>query len=297
MKRTLLLRFLSYLTVCVLAQGARQAQAEVNSVKAGDKKSYVEEAIKHYNRGVELHQSGFLNQAIAEYKGAIEADSRMEEAFSNLGVIYAAQRNYPRAREAFQTALSLKPNRPTTLNGLGTVLYAQGHIKEAKDKWRQVLAADPAFASAYYNLGNAFESEKNLDEALNDYASAIAAAPTMADAYYRMGNIYNKEHHSPQASVMLRRAIELSPDSDFVRESKRLLSSLEDEFSKGRNERHGASKLLGGEKTSLGTDGTSEASTKAKIDKKKSKSKDGIDVLLPPAEGEIKSDAKPTAVP
>ena len=250
-----------------------EAAPKAASPAVNDKKPYAEDAIKHYNRGVELHQSGFLNQAITEYKAAIEADGRMEEAFSNLGVIYAAQRNYPRAREAFTTALSLKPKRPTTLNGLGTVLYAQGHIKEAKEKWLQALAVDPGFASAFYNIGNACESEKNFPEALNIYSQAITVAPNMADAYYRMGSIYYKEHHFPQASLMLRRAIELAPNGDFVNEAKRIERNLEEELNKRENQ------LGGHTATAKEESGANEAHSR----QHKKKGKSGMDMFLQPA--------------
>ncbi len=197
-------------------------------------KPYTEEAIKHYNHGVELHQAGFLNQAIGEYKAAIAADDRVEEAYSNLGVIYAAQHNYPRAKEAFVQALKLKPNRPTTLNGLGTVLYAQGQITQATEKWKEALAADPKFASAYYNMGNAYEGEKNLAEAKTCYMKAITVMPNMADAYYRLGNILSKEHHYAQAEVLLKKAIELAPDGEFVRDARRSLVIIEGRFEKVR---------------------------------------------------------------
>ena len=87
------------------------------------KGEHPDEAVKHYNRGVDLHQSGFLNQAISEYKAAIEADDQFEEAWSNLGGVYASQKSFNKAIEAFEKALEIKPDRPTTLNGLGTVLY------------------------------------------------------------------------------------------------------------------------------------------------------------------------------
>jgi tetratricopeptide (TPR) repeat protein len=207
---------------------------KVTKIAANNGQAYAQEAIKHYNRGVELHQAGFLNQAIVEYKAAIDADNRMEEAFSNLGVIYAAQRNYPRAKEAFSEALKLKPNRPTTLNGLGTVLYAQGQIEEATEKWKEALVADPRFASAYYNMGNAYEGEKNLLQAKACYLKAIVVVPTMADAYFRLGNIMNKEHHYPQADVLLKKAIELDPEGEFVREAKHSLYFIETRLEKGK---------------------------------------------------------------
>jgi len=219
-----------------LAKTSDKAKKKIKPISPDDRQPYTEGAVKHYNRGVELHQSGFLNQAIAEYKLAILADERIEEAYSNLGVIYAAQRNYPKAKSSFEMALLLKPNRPTTLNGLGTVLYAQGHIKDAKKKWQQALAADPNFASAYYNMGNAYESEKNLPEALDAYAKAISISPNMADAYFRMGTIYNRQHHYAQASTLLRKALALAPDSDFAREAKRIEGSLESDFAKSEKE-------------------------------------------------------------
>jgi len=193
---------------------------------------YAEGAVKHYNHGVELHQAGFLNQAIGEYKEAIAADNRIEEAYSNLGIIYAAQHNYPKAKEAFEEALQLRPNRPTTLNGLGTVIYAQGQIPEAMTKWKEALIADPKFASAYYNMGNAYEGQKNYEQAKQSYLKAIDVMPNMADAYFRLGNILSRDHHLPQAELLLSKSVELSPDGEFVREAKHSISIIEGRFEK-----------------------------------------------------------------
>ncbi len=211
------------------------SQATPVSKGSGNKNMpYADAAVKHYNHGVELHQAGFLNQAVGEYKEAIAADNRMEEAFSNLGIIYAAQHNYPKAKEAFEEALRLSPNRPTTLNGLGTVIYAQDQIPQAMEKWKEALAADPKFASAYYNMGNAYEGQKNYDQAKASYLHAIGVMPNMADAYFRLGNILSKEHHLPQSELLLNKAIELSPDGEFVREAKHSLNIIESRFEKNK---------------------------------------------------------------
>ncbi len=199
---------------------------------ADPKKPYADESVKHYNRGVELHQSGFLNQAITEYKAALDADSRMEEAYSNLGLIYAAQRNYPKAIDAFNKALSLKPGRPTTLNGLGTVLYAKGKVSEAMEKWRQAVVSDPQFASAYYNMGNALENERDVKAGLEAYVKAIRINPGMADAYYRVGTIFNRDKHPAQAYVLLSKAVALAPDADFARDAKRQIDTLQSQFTR-----------------------------------------------------------------
>jgi tetratricopeptide (TPR) repeat protein len=192
---------------------------------------YSPEAVKHYNRAVELHQSGFLNQAIDEYKEALASDPRIEQAWSNLGGIYAAQRNYTKAIDALQKALDIKPDRPTTLNALATVLYARGKIEDAKQKWSQAVQIEPNFAAAYYNMGNALESEKRPGEAISSYAKAIEVNPAMADAYYRIGALYFKQKHYAQSQILLNKAVKIAPTGDFVKEAKKDLASISTDLS------------------------------------------------------------------
>jgi len=211
------------------AEGESDAADDSSKPK---KKGYAEEAVKHYNRGVEFHQNGDLNQAIKSYKEAIAADGRLAEAYSNLGAVYLAQKSYDKAAEAFTKALALKPDRPTTLNGLGNALYARGKAAEAKDKWAKAIEIDPNFASAYYNMGNALESEKDEKSALSEYMKAINANPKMADAYYRIGGILHKTKHPAQANVFLKRSMELSPNADFQRDAQKMIKEQELEFTR-----------------------------------------------------------------
>lgn len=208
------------------------AEGEADTGEKPKKKGYADEAVKHYNRGVEFHQNGSLNQAIQEYKLAIEADGRLAEAYSNLGAVYLAQKHYKNAAEAFNKALALKPDRPTTLNGLGNALYAMGQTAEAKDKWAKAIEIDPNFASAYYNMGNAYESEKDEKLALAEYMKAIEANPKMPDAYYRIGGILHKTKHMAQANVFLKRSLELAPNADFLRDAQKMLKEQETEFTR-----------------------------------------------------------------
>lgn len=209
---------------------AEDAKPAADAAKPDTNAPYKPEAVQHYNRGHDLHQAGHLNQAIAEYKAALAADERVEEAYTNLGLIYAAQRNYAKAMESFKKSLLLKPTRPNALNGLGTVLYAKNKYAEAMEKWKQAIEIDPNFASAYYNMGNALETEKEYEKAIEAYVKAININPNMADAYYRVGAIYAKQKHPAQANILLAKAVELDPSAEFVHDAKRTLQSIESEF-------------------------------------------------------------------
>jgi tetratricopeptide (TPR) repeat protein len=203
---------------------------------ADGKRNYSEDAIRHYNRGHDLHQQGFFNQAITEYKAALAADDRMEESYTNLGLIYAAQRNYNRAIDAFRKSLAINPNRPNALNGLATVLYARNQIDEAMEKWKEAVAIDPHFASAFYNMGNALENEKSYAEAIDAYVHALNINPSMADAYYRVGTLYARQKHLAQASILLSKALQIEPTAEFARDARKTLASLDNELSPGEKE-------------------------------------------------------------
>lgn len=205
------------------------------SAQTDSRHTYNEEAIRHYNRGHDLHQQGFFNQAISEYKAALAADDRMEEAYTNLGLIYAAQRNYNKAIDAFRKSLAINPQRPNALNGLATVLYAKNKIGEAMEKWKQAVEIDPHFASAYYNMGNALENEKDVPAAINAYVHAITINPAMADAYYRVGTLYARQKHAAQASLLLSKALQIEPTAEFARDARKSLASLEGELSQGKD--------------------------------------------------------------
>jgi hypothetical protein len=72
---------------CPPARCQEPSSKESSNTAAAESKprAYSAEAIKHYNKGLEFHQSGFFEKAVSEYKLAIASDDRLEQAYSNLG--------------------------------------------------------------------------------------------------------------------------------------------------------------------------------------------------------------------
>jgi tetratricopeptide (TPR) repeat protein len=148
-----------------LADSSTDAQKSSDAATIKDHRPYAKEAVGHYNKGIELHEHGFLSQAVTEYKAAIESDNRMGEAYSNLGVIYGAQRKYDNALECFEKASVLMPKSAVSLNGSANVLYKMGRVEEAIKKWRRVIEIDPTFKYAYADLAKALKETGHSDEA------------------------------------------------------------------------------------------------------------------------------------
>lgn len=211
-----------------LSAWAQDAPAEAKPKSRG----YDPEAVKHYNHGLELQNSGFLNKAVEEYRAAIKADDRLEQAYSNLGLIYIAQNNFDKAKEAFDKALSIKPNRPNSLNGLASVLYKQKRIDEAIELWKKAIKFNPKFSAAYSNLGHAFHEKNDYTEAMDAYVKAVSIAPDLAYVYYQMAGLMIEQKHPAQAEALLDHALSLAPESEWARAARKQLNTLKETFAK-----------------------------------------------------------------
>jgi len=70
---------------------------------------------EHNSRGIELADRGWLDEAIKEFKKAIELDPMSAHAHDNLATVYSEKKLYAQAMEEYLTALKLEPDRPTAL--------------------------------------------------------------------------------------------------------------------------------------------------------------------------------------
>ena len=82
----------------------------------------------------------------------LSLSSGSAEAYSVLGVVLAAKKDYSGAERSFRMALSKSPGDARMLNNLGTFLVAQGRLEEAKQFLEAALKADPNLYEVRENL-------------------------------------------------------------------------------------------------------------------------------------------------
>ncbi|MBL7132299.1 MAG: tetratricopeptide repeat protein, partial [Candidatus Omnitrophica bacterium] len=73
-------------------------------------KNTSDEAITHYNRGVDFNTEGMHQKAIGEYRKALEISPEFVQAHSNLGQSYAEIGKIQEAVGELKIAIKLDPN-------------------------------------------------------------------------------------------------------------------------------------------------------------------------------------------
>ena len=71
-----------------------------------------DDEITNFNRAVELHKKGDLDEAIAEYRTALRLSPNDADVHNNLGLVLKALGRSAEAREEFTKVLSLLPDTP-----------------------------------------------------------------------------------------------------------------------------------------------------------------------------------------
>ncbi len=97
----------------------------------------------HNSYGKFLYDAGRLEASRAEYDRSIDADPSME-AYNQLGDIFLAWRDFPRAESSFRSALKINPFDSHAHIGLGQVLEATGRPGDALNEFESGLEMDPS---------------------------------------------------------------------------------------------------------------------------------------------------------
>ena len=116
------------------------------------------------------------------------------------------------AIEAYNRALSIKPNDAQAYYNMGNALKDQEKLEEAIDAYRKALSIKPDYADAYVNMGNVLTDQEKLEDAIEAYNGALSNEPDNAEAYYNIGNALKDQEKLGEAIEAYDKALSVKPD-------------------------------------------------------------------------------------
>jgi tetratricopeptide (TPR) repeat protein len=199
-----------------------------------------------YNGGMTALEAKQYDQAIDSFNKAGEIDPAQLAIWSHLAEAYmglAGTKTGPdhdaavaKALEAYNKALTLKPDDASLHNNYGLALAKAGKFQDATAELEKSAQLEPANACKYYyNMGALYTNAGQVEPAIDTFKKGIAADPNCADAYYQMGvNLMAKVTTGPDGKMVpvagtveaFQMYLKLKPDGAYAESSKEMLATL-----------------------------------------------------------------------
>jgi len=163
------------------------------------------------NLGNALANAGRLNDAIAEYRMAMELEPDYHLVRCDLGGALMDAGRLDEAIIELRTAIEMMPGDCRAYNNLGLALLQQGRLGEALDKSQTAVQLGPDDAICRSNLANVLMQKGDVDEALRHAEIAVRLDPQLLEARHNLGHTLIMKARFDEAIVQLKTAIQLGP--------------------------------------------------------------------------------------
>ncbi|HTL57006.1 MAG TPA: tetratricopeptide repeat protein [Candidatus Limnocylindrales bacterium] len=194
-----------------LANHGKSDDALVNYRKALEINPLYEDALN--NIGYALAGAKKPMEAIPYYEAALRVRPKHVEVHNNLGNALSEIGQIPAAIEHYRFVLNEKPEHADAHNNIGIALAMQGHLDEAIEHFRAAIHFKPNYASAHSNLGNAFAAQRKFNEAIAEYQESLRLNPSDAQAHNNLGNVLAEQNRLDEAIQHYSEALRLNEDN------------------------------------------------------------------------------------
>jgi tetratricopeptide (TPR) repeat protein len=168
-------------------------------------------ALADINLGAYFTQTGQLSRAREHYESAITIDPNFAEPWNGLGYILAEENRYNEAIPQYEMALQLKPGLSDTRINFGKALFQVGMTDAAIEQFREAVRLKPSDSIAHYNLGYSLFTAGDIAGAVQEYRSATDLNPKLIAAWYNFGRVLALQNKADEAMACYRKALEIDP--------------------------------------------------------------------------------------
>lgn len=167
--------------------------------------------LAHHNLGYHFFLKGRLDEAIAQFKSALQIWPRYMVAMNNLGVALLKAGRPDEASAVLQRAIAINPKDARAHFNLGNVLMEKGQVDEAIAEYGKQLEITPDHVDTLLGLGKAFLEKGEVTSAIVHYEKVLQFQPREASAYYHLGIAHAEKNDAEIAIANWRKALEIKP--------------------------------------------------------------------------------------
>lgn len=176
----------------------------------------IEEAVKEYKTALEIKADypearynlgrayflkGMLREAENEFLKAVQLRPEYDKALCALAAVHIQFGLGDLAVQECRSALKINPKNLIARYTLAHALYKQGIPQQAEKECRQAIALGLEVPQSYNLLGIILEQRRKRGEAKNQFLKAIELAPKFIEGHLNLANIYFKSKNFSKSDL------------------------------------------------------------------------------------------------
>ena len=203
-------------------------QMKKETEKAEKRKQSSAEVQALFDAGLKFAGEGKHEEAIAEFKKALDKDPEQANIMGNMAESYSKLDKNDEALEVYKKAIVIAPDNAALFTNMGVLLSKMGKNAESQDAFKKAAALNPASsAQNFYNIGATLVNNGKSQEAAESFKQAIAADPNFAEAYYQLGMCLSGTVDTmPDAIKAFETYIKIGKKADQIETSKQIIDVL-----------------------------------------------------------------------
>ena len=172
-------------------------------------------AFARYLLGLAYYYKGHVDLAVAEYGRAIKIKPTFTDAYLNRGLAYFYTGQLEKAVETYQQAIEMGSDSPKSLGpvhrNLGMAYVRQGKISDAEQMYQKALEIDPDYSEVFVSIGNLEFNRGDYEKAIANYRKAVEGNGKDASAHLKLGLAYYNTQNFEDGAGHLEKAVDLDP--------------------------------------------------------------------------------------
>jgi len=143
---------------------------------------------------------------------AIKLNPSLTDAQALMAKVYADQRDFPSAINAYKKVIELDPSRAELYFDIGNIYLRTQKFTEAIQSYQKAIQLNITKKEAYLYIGNAYEQQKDFANAATAYERYLLLLPeNPGAAEFQLGLCYNELGQLDKAILALQDAVKSQP--------------------------------------------------------------------------------------
>ncbi len=174
------------------------------------------ESIVRMNAGIDYAKARAFTPAEKELEAATSLDQSNHQAAYALGQVYADQKKWDKAADAFSLAVKNNPDDAMYHYKLGQSLFESNKLDPAKKELDKALSMNKRLFKAHWYEGKILAAQGKYKDAAGEWTEACRLNPGFGEAFIDLGRLYYQWDFLQEAVSVLSQGAQYARDAEDV---------------------------------------------------------------------------------